>query len=259
MFYSPISFTYCQFKIILLWGPRGPQHFFVRLCSSLTFLCGTCDVNQGARVVKALTEKWLRSGQNIVSDNFFTSVPLAEDMFAQNMTLVGTIRKNKADVPAKMTTAQGREERSSTYGFCDNLTLVSYVPKKGKVVTLLSSMHHDTRVEGDDKKPHIIQHYNACKGGVDVMDKLATTYSCRRKINRWPMTLYFNTVDVSCIAALVIWILNHPREKRHKQKFRRLFLASLGQQLVEDHIQQRLQNPRAVQRTPGRHWNVLAT
>jgi len=183
-----------------------------------------------------------------VSDNFFTSVPLAEDMFAQNMTHVGTIRKNKADVPAKMTTAQGREERSSTYGFCDNLTLVSYVPKKGKVVTLLSSMHHDTRVEGDDKKPHIIQHYNACKGGVDVMDKLATTYSCRRRINRWPMTLYFNTVDVSCIAALVIWILNHPREKRHKQKFRRLFLASLGQQLVEDHIQQRLQNPRAVQK-----------
>ena len=60
MFYSPISFTYCQFKIILLWGPRGSQHFFVRLCSSLTFLCGTCDVNQGARVVKALTEKWLR-------------------------------------------------------------------------------------------------------------------------------------------------------------------------------------------------------
>ena len=65
-------------------------------------------------------------------------------------------------------------------------------------VTLLSPMHHDTRVEGDDKKPHIIQHYNACKGGVDVMDKLATTYSCRRKINRWPMTLYFNMVDVSC-------------------------------------------------------------
>ena len=93
------------------------------------------DVNQGARVVKALTEKWLQSGRNIVSDNFFTSIPLAEDLFAQNMTLVGTIRKNKSNVPAKTTTAQRREERSSIFGFCDNLTLVSYVPKKGKVAT----------------------------------------------------------------------------------------------------------------------------
>jgi hypothetical protein len=34
------------------------------------------EVNQGARVVKSLTKNWLRSGRNIVTDNFFTSIQL---------------------------------------------------------------------------------------------------------------------------------------------------------------------------------------
>jgi len=71
--------------------------------------------------------------------------------------LVATIRRNKPDIPAELTVKTGRSEKSSLFAFDDKLTLVSYVPRKGKNVTLLvlSTMHHDDKIEGEDNKPHI--------------------------------------------------------------------------------------------------------
>ena len=109
-------------------------------------------------------------------------------------------------------------------------------------------MHHDTQVEGEERKPYIILHYNANKGGVDTTDQPATTYMCRRKCSRWPMTLFYNMLDVAGIAALTVWLFSHTDVAANKHKFRRTFLTSLGQQLVDDHIQQRLLNPRSVQK-----------
>ena len=46
--------------------------------------------------------------------------------------------------------------------------IASYCPKKGKVVTLLSTMHlvKGTESLGPEKKPEVITYYNATKGGV---------------------------------------------------------------------------------------------
>ncbi|KAG5855065.1 hypothetical protein ANANG_G00044970 [Anguilla anguilla] len=41
-----------------------------------------------------------------------------------------------------------REKNSSIFGFHGQLTLVSYLPSKGKAVLALSTMHQDTKVEG---------------------------------------------------------------------------------------------------------------
>jgi hypothetical protein len=211
-------------------------------------------VNLGSSVVMNLTSRWLHSGRNIVMDNFFTSVQLAEELMTKNTTLVGTIRRNKPDIPDELTVKTGRSEKSSLFTFDDKITLVSYVPRKGKNVTLLSTMHHDDKVEGEDRKPHIILHYNECKSGVDNMDKLVGTFSCRRKIDRWPMTVFFNMIDVAGVGALVIWLYNNPGV--NSARSRRNFLMSLGESLAAEHIHMRLQNPRAIQKH-ARH--ALAT
>ena len=39
-------------------------------------------------------------GHNITMDNFFTTVPLAEKLLKENLTIVGTLRKCKRDIPA---------------------------------------------------------------------------------------------------------------------------------------------------------------
>ena len=99
---------------------------------------------------------------------------------------MGTIRSNKAEVPAKMKSHRIGEIYSSMFEFKNLVTLVSYVPVKNRSVTALPTMYHNTVVAGKNIKTEIILHYNATKIGVDNFDHLCTLYTCKRKVNRWP-------------------------------------------------------------------------
>ena len=70
-------------------------------------------------------------------------------------------------------------------------------------------MHHDDNVEGDNQKFEFILHYNDTKSGVHNLDHLATLYTSRRKVNRWPVVLFGNCLDVGAVAALIIWLAAH--------------------------------------------------
>ena len=60
---------------------------------------------------------------------------------------------------------RGREEFSSVFGFQRQVSIVSYVPKKGKCVILMSTMHHDASLcNQPHRKPDIIMDYNKTKG-----------------------------------------------------------------------------------------------
>ncbi|KAL4103566.1 hypothetical protein QTP88_018927 [Uroleucon formosanum] len=50
-------------------------------------------------IVSDLCENYLNEGRTIVTDNFYTSVPLAEKMLSKNTHLVGTLRKNRRFLP----------------------------------------------------------------------------------------------------------------------------------------------------------------
>lgn len=112
------------------------------------------------------------------------------------MTLVGTIRKNKAFLPPNMHASKDRPI---------NKTLCSYVPKKNKSVVLLSTMHTIGKLdETTVAKPEIrvIIYYHQTKGGVDTMDKMLGKYTVKRRTNRWPLAFFFNILDV---AGLVVY------------------------------------------------------
>jgi len=209
------------------------------------------DQNQGQELVKRLTQPWHRSGRNVTCDNFFTSTSLAEELLAVNTTVVGTMRSNKREIPAEMQKSRRREVKSSLFGFNDQLTLVSYVPKKNKAVILLSSMHHDDTIsEENDRKPDIILHYNDTKSGVDNLNHLVRTYTCKRGTRRWPLCLFMNMLDVAAVAAYVIWMDQKPEWNRGKNTKRRTFLSELANSLVLPEQERRLQNPQAVQKGP---------
>ncbi len=205
--------------------------------------------NSGLQLVKRLVAPWINSGRNVTMDNFFTSAELAEDMLGVKTTIVGTIRATRREVPGELAKNRQRDQYSSLFCFDRQLSLVSYVPKKGKAVVLLSTMHHDKTVDTDNKaKPEIIQYYNGTKAGVDRMDQLARTYSCKRKNNRWPMTFFSNMLDVAGIAALVVWLSKNPDWNANKHYRRRLFLNQLGNELISDQLERRLETPQALQR-----------
>ena len=61
-------------------------------------------------------------------------------------------------------------------------------------------------------------------------------YTSRRKVNRWPVALFGNVVDVGAVAAFIVWLGNFPQWKISEGKRRRrLFLSELANQLVMPH------------------------
>lgn len=44
-------------------------------------------------LVKRFVRPWINKGRSVITDNYFTSVELAEDLLSVQTTLVGTIRK----------------------------------------------------------------------------------------------------------------------------------------------------------------------
>ncbi|CAF1376219.1 unnamed protein product, partial [Didymodactylos carnosus] len=53
-------------------------------------------------LIKRLINPWINSGRTVTMDNYFTSADLAEDLLGVQTTIVGTIRKNKPDIPREL-------------------------------------------------------------------------------------------------------------------------------------------------------------
>lgn len=201
------------------------------------------EKNQGLRVVNDLVHGL--KGHNVTCDNFFTSYDLGQLLLKKQLTMIGTIRKNKPTIPPQLL-QKNVPKFSSTFAFTKDTTLVSYIPKKGKCVVLQSTLHHDRKIaDTETKKPEMILDYNNTKGGVDTLDKLASNYSCRRKTNRWPIIVFYNILDISAINAFVLFLKINPTYKMNLLHKRRLFIEKLGLTLVTQHIEGRKHLPRA--------------
>lgn len=105
--------------------------------------------------------------------------------------------------------------------------------KKGKTVTLLSSMHHDNVTSGPNK-PDLIYFHNKTKSGIDVMDKLLGKYSVRRRTNRWPLAFFYNIIGIAALAAYIIYYKNNHMIQTKTDR-RRVFLREeLSLPIIED-------------------------
>ncbi|KRZ26809.1 hypothetical protein T4C_9919 [Trichinella pseudospiralis] len=164
----------------------------------------------------------------------------------KNLTLVGTVKKNKLDceLDQELLHLQGRELNSSRFVFSEDCTIVSYVPKKNKNVLVLSTMHNDDRVsDGKSSKPDIILHYNNTKGGEDNLDKMASTYSRQRMTTRWLLVMFY-IIDVSAYNAYVLWTEKHLTWNAGLLHKRQLLLEKLGKALVQPERMRRKTLPR---------------
>ncbi|KAB0804260.1 hypothetical protein PPYR_01230 [Photinus pyralis] len=187
------------------------------------------ETGQGQRVVLDMVSH-LGQGYGITTDNFFTSIELADKLLQRNLTLCGTLRRNKPYIPSELLPARYKKDFSSMFAFMKDKTLVSYVPKRNSAVVLLSTEHRDDKISGadNDYKPDIILHYNKTKGAVDTTDKLAKEYTTQRKTNRWPMAIFFHLLDIAAINAYKLWIHANPEWKKGRLDKRRMFLLELG-------------------------------
>ena len=206
------------------------------------------EINLGHCVVCDLMETLFGTGRGMTTDNFFTSVPTAEFLLRKNITMTGTLRTKKPDIPAMMEAAKGRDLLSSRFIFSDGLAVVSYVPKKNKTVRVLSTQFLDDSVFNEShKKPSMILEYSCTEGGVDNADKLVREYSCARCTSRWPLRLFINMLDIGALNAFIIWMLKNRDWNQSKPNRRYRFLLELGKEITNPNILQRASNPNGLQ------------
>ena len=123
--------------------------------------------------------------------------------------------------------------------------IFSYFPEKGKVVTLLRTIHSDegTKSPAPKKKPEVISYYNATKGGVDAMDQKVRWFTFKRKTRRWPLAILYCMLDISALNAFIIWTSLNKKIHAEKRgnRLRQSLLITLAKELPglqdEDTIQ----------------------
>lgn len=179
-------------------------------------------------VVLRLVEPYMGKGRNVTTDNFFTSVKLAEKLKAKNTSLVGTVNRARREIPQCV--KQSREDRYKTHILKNkDSTLTVYQGKPSKNVLLLSTVHSTVGIgEGTKQIPETVSYYNSTKYGVDVVDQMARLYSTKAGSRRWPVQVFYNILDLAAINAAILY-----REVTGQNIARRDFILQLAVELQQ--------------------------
>ena len=99
----------CRFRQYM---PNKPSKYGIKYwcaCDVKTsYLCnfdvylgrnGARAVSLGQSVVENLTRPFLHSHRNITCDSYFTSIPLVVNLWNNGLIVIGTLRKNKPEIP----------------------------------------------------------------------------------------------------------------------------------------------------------------
>ena len=145
---------------------------------------------------------------------------------------------NRRHLPLSLLPKQvrGDEFGSSLFAFKNNLTMVSWHPKRSKFVLLLSSLHHNSNIV-ESGKPEIVEFYNKTKGGVDDLDQKVCHYTTWRKTHRWSLAVFYNMLDISAYSVYVLFNIHPPAQGvDNSSRVRFKFLCSLGDQLLKPNM-----------------------
>lgn len=151
------------------------------------------------------------------------------------------MRKNRWKLTVEFATRKTRRVESSLFGFSDRQTLVSYVPRKNKVVVLLWTMHNDNKADADKGLPIMILDYNATKAAVDKVDQLCHNYSELKRTKRWSLAYFYNCLNIAGINSMVVFWAKFPGREKEASHRRRIFLENLGISLLHPWLQRWVQ------------------
>nr|CAH7721810.1 unnamed protein product [Callosobruchus chinensis] len=188
--------------------------------------------NKPFDLVKRLVKPLEKSNRNITTDNYFSSIQLADYLLTVGLTFLGTLRKNKAEIPPPFVKNRNLVPGNYLFGCQDDKTLVSLVTKKKKVVLVLSTLHDTDTVDGLTGKPIQIANYNSTKGGVDTVDLMCSRITTSRRTQRWPINIFFRLLDIAGINSFRIFQMNNPFDK----SIRRRYLYNLSLELMKENF-----------------------
>ncbi|KAE9536159.1 hypothetical protein AGLY_007382 [Aphis glycines] len=178
------------------------------------------------RVVMGLIRPYLNVGRTVVTDNFYTSMPLARELLKNNTHLVGTLRTNRVKLP-EVTNNWKRKYRWGSSGEMARQTRCCNVVYKHDIEMIDTGKKN--RNDEPILKPQIIIDYNSGKAGIDLSDQLSSYNSPIRKSIRWCHKVATEILlGTSVFNAFIVYNMKKlPNEKISITKFREMLVDEL--------------------------------
>jgi hypothetical protein len=124
-----------------------------------------------------------RGGRN-VTDNFFTSVDLANQLKNKIWHLLGHWSKTKEKFH-KSSSLPGNVMKTRLFLDLPRIAHLCHMSqRRTNQLSSSSSLHHDSAICRDSGKPEIIEFYNKTKGAVDMLDQMCARYTLQRATHR---------------------------------------------------------------------------
>ncbi|XP_049878455.1 piggyBac transposable element-derived protein 2-like [Pectinophora gossypiella] len=190
-------------------------------------------------VVMSLCKEILDLGHTVSTDNWYTSLDLANELIDRSTHLVGTLRKNRKGLPKQVIGAKLKRGESVAMENERGITVLHWKDKRS--VFMLSTKHSKGFASVHKKgkvfrKPKMIIAYNRAKGAVDMSDQMSAYSSPLRKTIKWykklGIELILNTAVVNA------WIMfSENTAQRGIVEFRRQlveYLIDSGKEVPED-------------------------
>lgn len=138
------------------------------------------QTNLSTDVVMKLCEPYLGVGRSVVTDNFYTSVELAQKLLENQTYLIGTLRKNRKGLPKQVIQEKLKKGEITALENDDGVLVMKWKDKRD--VLALSTKHSVNYVTVKSKrnprktvmKPALIADYNNHKCYIDLSDQMAS-------------------------------------------------------------------------------------
>lgn len=189
--------------------------------------------NTPTNVVLNLARNYFGKGHTMFVDNWYTSLDLAEKLVQHDTHLVGTLRKNRKNLPKDVMTGNLKPGEFMAKENKNGVTVMKWKDKRD--VCLLSTKHSIGFTKKKNKrgvetiKPKIVIDYNKAKAAVDLSDQMSAYSSPLRKTLKWYKKLGIELLLNTAVVNARVLYESTTKKKISVVDFRRL----LAKQLIE--------------------------
>lgn len=154
------------------------------------------------KVVTELMDGLFNSGRTLFSDNWYTSVSLADKMIEKKTHLVGTLRVNRKGNPPEVIKSKLRKGDVVARQNKNKTIVLKWKDKRD--VLMLSTKHDDSVTTFMKKgkectKPAVVLDYNKGKTFIDLSDQMAAYAPYCRRTVKWYKRLLFHLVTATTV------------------------------------------------------------
>ncbi|CAH2013564.1 unnamed protein product [Acanthoscelides obtectus] len=156
-------------------------------------------------IVTFLTQDIIGLGRTLVTDNWYTSLPLAKRMLDSNTHLIDTIRKNRKGLPKEVVDKKLKKGEVAAMENKDGITLLKW--KDQRDVLVLSTKHDAEMVERSNNRiPKVVFDYNSGKSSVDLSDQMGSYSNPLRRSVKWYRKIAFELLlTTSMVNAFILY------------------------------------------------------